>query len=126
MRNTSKERAAIDRRVMPLRRAYADEFPVCQFPHCLAAGVDVHEIDRGLRVIAYQHRCCWLHLCRPHHDEVGDNAKYPNGRQLAWKLFYDPDGYDLAKVNYTALDITEAVTVRQWASYDKLSLQGEF
>ncbi len=112
MRRNTPKRAAADRRAAPVRRAYLEEFPVCQRPGCHYKATEVHEIARGpARAKAYQYRECWLALCRECHEEMGGYGVWPLERQLAVKMLVDYDYFNLLLFNWLRSRGPEAVTV---------------
>ena len=111
MRNKSKKRAKQDRDAESVRDEYRRLYPWCQRADCDELGTDVHEIARGpARHKALQERCCLLHLCRAHHDELGDYSQWPISRQLALKKWADPEFYNRRLVNEIRGREPEAIT----------------
>ncbi len=100
MRNSSKKAAKRSREAKPIRDEYRHMYPYCQRADCDRVGTDIHEIARGpARQQAISERACLLHLCREHHDELGDYSQWPIARQLALKKWADRPGYDRQRVN---------------------------
>lgn len=123
MRPVSKRRAKLLRKVAGPRADYAEQFQICQFPGCPNSGVDIHEMARGCdREVAIQNRCCWLFLCRDDHDMVGEQPDtFPIARQLAWKMWFDPAGYDRQLFNTIRGQQPDAITfaeVDEWVTSD--------
>ena len=103
----------------PVREAYREAFNRCQGDdNCPYAGVEVHEIPRGIyRKEASNHRCTLLLLCRVHHDAMGDYSIWPIQRQLARKLLVDPEYFDLEKICEIRDRVPTAITLVDIAKY---------
>lgn len=123
MRKQSKKRAKLMRTVGPERKAY-----IAEFGKCMACGsrkrLCVHEMAKGShREAALSEPCTWLvacWLCNTRYLE--DYSIWPLARQLATKLKYDPDRFDLERFNEIRGRAATAITieeVRQWLDWEE-------
>ena len=116
MRRISKKRQRINRAAAPVRDEYRDLFPVCQIPGCRDEATELHEIARGVhRKSALAERCALLHLCRGHHLSI--HYGYTLAQQYALKLFADPDGFDLVRLNRLRGRSDDAITIEEIQPY---------
>ena len=101
------------------REDYRKAFARCQGDdNCPFAGVEVHEIPRGIyRKEASNHRCALLLLCRVHHDAMGNYKVWPIARQLARKLLVDGDYFDLETICEIRDRVPTAITLVDVAKY---------
>ncbi|MEM8494607.1 MAG: hypothetical protein AAF663_04380 [Planctomycetota bacterium] len=100
MRWQSKKRAALMRRVKAERQAFLEEAR-----HCWVCGMnkatDTHEMACGShRGAALDKRLAWLATCSVCNCQLlTDYSIYPLSRQLAIKLYFDREHYDLPAFN---------------------------
>lgn len=86
------------RQVKPIRDAYRNENPFCQWPRCRSIASELHEIARGAaRGAALDQPAALLHLCNKHHTHAHNKPSV--ARDLAVKQMSGDGHYDLAKVN---------------------------
>lgn len=80
------------------RRAWAESarkrLGVCMGCGRRPRGWEVHEMERRSHSTAWAHPCNYLLLCRDCH--AGAFASMPHARQLAHKLYWDAESFDLA------------------------------
>ena len=79
----------------PVRAAYLESHPECPVTGDMTS--EVHEILAGSRRdAAYKEKACWLAMSREGHEYL---QGMPFAFQLAFKLRYDPDNFDLEAFN---------------------------
>jgi hypothetical protein len=95
----SKKRKSLMAKVKPIRDKYLESKLLCEV--CIRRpAIEVHEITRGAaREKSLDKIEVLLAVCRPCHDLLGDNRKWPVTRQLALKFLRAPYLVDLELVN---------------------------
>jgi hypothetical protein len=106
LKRRSAKTAGIYKQWVPRRTDWLFEGGCCL---CGGAGQDVHEIIGGTayRMKAFVEPCCWLRVCREHHDQLQYMAKVD---QLALKLLTDPQNFDLDRFHSVWGKPTTAIT----------------
>ena len=127
MRQVSKKRQALMRKVKPIRDGLRDEVGCCEICENIFGTLDVHEIGRGVhREACLGERCALLVVCRRCHEEnLSYTDQWTEARQLAALAVSRPQDFDLARF----LEITspkapkriEMQDVLDWLPWDYLS-----
>lgn len=113
----SKKRRSLVQNCRSEREAYLKNAGLCEVCGVIAPR-DVHEIARGpARSKSVKLRSCWLAVCRPCHEALGDYRAWPIAKQLALKLVRDPEFFDLAEVNHTRGRAANAIELKDLAAY---------
>ncbi len=101
MRNRSPKTAAIYRKWTPVRHSFIDDHPFCMIcGETYREQLAVHEMTPGAnRMRGFVERAAWLVACGVCNcDRLTDKFWWPIEKQLAVKLWYDPDGFDLETI----------------------------
>ena len=109
----SRKRAKRLREVKPVRDAFREENPWCQWPGCNARAEVLHEIARGAaRGKALDQPAALLHICHQHHTHAHNKPSVV--RDLKVKQIANDGTYDLAKVNELRGRVIEQSEVDGW------------
>jgi hypothetical protein len=113
MKNYTTERRAFNAEVADPRALWLMRQPICWW--CVYPAQGVHEIGAaGLRRQMLDEPCCWAAACnRCNQNVVTDYSVWPVVRQLAVKLRWNPEDYNLARYNEVRRRGPDAITQGQ-------------